>query len=104
MEITRGIRSSQTSSSREKTPGGPGIYPILRLHERYTTDQIGGALKQAEDLGCLGADEVQKLLLKSGERPTTRKECSLNLDDTLASLRVDAAGLQRFNALMEVPA
>jgi hypothetical protein len=75
---------------------------ILRLHERYTTDQIAAALKQACELGCLGADEVEMLLLKSSERPTLQKECSLNLGDELASLRVDAVDLQRFNELVEV--
>lgn len=75
---------------------------ILRLHERYTTDQIGSALHQAEELGCLGADEVEMLLFKRSERLTALHECSLNLDDALASLRVEPVNLQRFNELVEV--
>lgn len=75
---------------------------ILRLHERHTTDQIASALEQAEEIGCLGADEVEMLLLKRFERATVQKEFSLNLDDELAKLRVQPVDLQRFNELMEV--
>ena len=75
---------------------------ILRLHERHTTDQIASALKQAEELGCLGADEVEMLLLKRSERPTILQECSLNLGDELSKLRVQPVDLRRFNELVEV--
>ncbi|MBI5197071.1 MAG: IS21 family transposase [Nitrospirae bacterium] len=76
---------------------------ILRLHERFTTDQIENALKQADELGCLGADEVEMLLLKRFESPLSTQGL-LNLDDTLTALRVDAVDLKRFNELVEVPA
>ncbi|MBI5116669.1 IS21 family transposase [Candidatus Poribacteria bacterium] len=76
---------------------------ILRLHDRFTTDQIGSALKQAEELGCLGADEVEMLLLKRIEPPPTTDGLS-NLDDALTALRVEAINLQRFNELVEVSA
>lgn len=86
-----------------KSRGDREYIRILRLHERYTTDQIGKALEQAEELGCLGADEVEMLLLKRFESPPP-VACLLNLDDALSSLRVQPVNLQRFNELVEVPA
>lgn len=89
---------------QEKSPKGDREYiRILLLHEKYTTDQIAVALKQAEELKCLGADEVQMLLLKHSERPFLPQACSLNLDDALCSLQVAPVDLQRYNALVEVP-
>jgi hypothetical protein len=92
-------RQLQQKSSR----GDRDYIRILRLHEKYTTDQIAAALKQADELKCLGADEVQMLLLKNLERPAVLQACSLDLADALSSLQVAPVDLQRYNALMEVP-
>ena len=75
---------------------------ILRLHERYTTDQITAALQQAEALRCLGADAVEMLLLKQAE-PARRPSYGLvRVSEGLASFRVDAVDLKRFDTLVEV--
>ena len=72
---------------------------ILRLHERYTTDQIVVALEEAEALGCVGADAVEMLLLARWDRPKVYP--ALNLKEALSSFRVAIVDLKQFNTLVE---
>jgi transposase len=86
---------------KEKKGGGEREYiRILRLHERYTTDQIVVALKEAETLGCLGADAVEMLLLARLDCPKVYPV--LNLKEDLSSLRVTRVDLKQFDRLAEV--
>jgi hypothetical protein len=76
---------------------------ILLLHGKYTTEQIAEALKIAEGLGCLGADEVEMLLLQQ-HRPSREPLDSFQLDlnPALCALKVETGNLQRYNTLAEV--
>lgn len=87
----------------KKRRGDQDYIRILSLHRKYTTAQIAAALEEARRLGCLGADEVEILLLKQVEGPMP-KPAGLNLAEALTSLRVAPVDLQRFNQLVEAPA
>jgi transposase len=76
---------------------------ILLLHEKYTTDQIAMGLKRALDLGCLGADEVEILLLRlSQPDPIPSESFQIGLTPDFGYLKVETGDLKRYNTLVEV--
>ena len=76
---------------------------ILLLHEKYTTDQIAVGLKKAFDLGCLGADEVEILLLQQYHPDQTPSDSfQVDLTPDLGYLKVETGNLQRYDTLVEV--
>ncbi|MHB8482040.1 MAG: IS21 family transposase [Nitrospiria bacterium] len=95
-QVREGLKTRKAHPERE-------YIRILLLHGKYTTEQIAEALKKAEGLGCLGADEVEMLLLQQ-HRPFREPSDSFQLDlnPALSSLKVETGNLQRYNTLAEV--